>query len=105
MMRNLIDNAERYGVAPIEVDVRPQGARAVVTVSDQGPGVAANETERIFTPFYRAAGSEAAGGTGLGLSLVRQIARQHGGEAAWAGTPDRPSAIRITLPVTAQLEA
>jgi signal transduction histidine kinase len=98
MMRNLIDNAERYGAAPIEVDVRPEGSRAVVTVRDRGPGVGPEEVERIFTPFYRASGSKAAGGTGLGLSLVRQIARQHDGEAAWAGTPEHPSAIRITLP-------
>ena len=97
MMRNLIDNAERYGVPPVEVDVRPEGNRAVVTVSDQGPGVAADEVERVFTPFYRARGSKGTGGTGLGLSLVRQIAHQHGGEAAWAGTTDRSSAIRVML--------
>jgi signal transduction histidine kinase len=105
MVRNLIDNAERYGVAPIEVNVRRESAHAVLTVSDQGPGVAAEQVERIFSPFYRAPGSKAAGGTGLGLSLVRQIARQHGGEAAWAGTAERPSTIRITLPAKSHLEA
>jgi signal transduction histidine kinase len=105
MMRNLIDNAERYGVPPVEVDVRPEGDRAVVTVADRGPGVAPDEVERIFTPFYRARGSKGTGGTGLGLSLVRQIAHQHGGEAVWAGTAERPSAIRISLPAKWRAEA
>jgi signal transduction histidine kinase len=97
MVRNLLDNAQRYGVAPIEIDVRPEGAQAVVAVSDQGPGIAASERERIFAPFYRVPGSKAAPGTGLGLTLVRQIARQHGGDAVWAGTTERLSAIRVTI--------
>lgn len=105
MMRNLIDNGERHGVPPVEVDVRPEGNRAVLIVSDQGPGVAADEVERIFTPFYRARGSKGTGGTGLGLSLVRQIARQHGGDAVWVGTTGRPSAIRITLPARVRAKA
>ena len=51
-------------------------------VEDHGPGVAADAAERVFEPFYRPAGaSEAVGGWGLGLALVRQIARLHGGEA------------------------
>ncbi|HXF55912.1 MAG TPA: HAMP domain-containing sensor histidine kinase [Hyphomicrobiaceae bacterium] len=105
MMRNLIDNAEQHGVPPIEVDVHREGSRAVITVSDKGPGVAASDSERIFEPFYRAAKDRGRGGTGLGLSLVRQIARRHGGEAVWAGTPERPSAIRITLPARSPTEA
>jgi signal transduction histidine kinase len=52
----------------------------------------------VFTPFFRARGSQAAG-AGLGLTLVRQIARQHGGDALWVGTPARPSRIRVVLPM------
>jgi signal transduction histidine kinase len=96
MLRNLIENAERHGVPPIEVHVGRDGTQAAVTVSDHGPGVAASERERVFSPFSRVAGRAA--GTGLGLTLVRQIARQHGGDAEWVGTPQQPSAIRVALP-------
>jgi signal transduction histidine kinase len=100
MMRNLIENAERHGAPPVDIDVRPTGAQAHLTVSDRGPGVAPADRERVFTPFFRIPGSEGKTGTGLGLTLVRQIARQHGGEAQWVGTAERPSTIRIVLPRT-----
>jgi signal transduction histidine kinase len=98
LVRNLIENAQRHGAPPIEVDVRNRGADAVITVSDGGAGVAEADRERIFSPFFRI--GRTAAGTGLGLTLVRQIARQHGGEATWVGTPARPSAIGVTLPAT-----
>jgi signal transduction histidine kinase len=97
MVRNLIDNAQRHGVTPVEVDVRPGAAQAILTVSDQGAGVEASDQERVFLPFQSAAGNRSPRGTGLGLTLVRQIARQHGGDAEWAGTPNRRSTIRVTL--------
>jgi signal transduction histidine kinase len=57
------------------------------------------ERERIFEPFYRIAGaSEAAGGVGLGLSLVRQIARHHGGEAQCLPNGARGCCFRVMLP-------
>jgi signal transduction histidine kinase len=80
MVRNLIDNANAYGKPPIEVAVRGRGGHAVLTVADHGPTIPAAERERIFEPFYRLAG-EASKGAGLGLSLVRRIARRHGGDA------------------------
>ena len=57
MMRNLLDNAERHGAPPIEVDVRLRGSKAVLSVVDHGAGVETRDRERIFTPFYRTAGS------------------------------------------------
>jgi signal transduction histidine kinase len=99
MVRNLIENAERHGVPPIEIEVGREGAQAAITVSDRGAGVAPDEHERVFSPFFRARGSQAASGTGLGLTLVRQIARRHGGDALWIGTAGRPSRIRIVLPM------
>jgi signal transduction histidine kinase len=96
MVRNLIENAGRHGAPPIEVDVRAAGVLAAVTVSDQGAGVAEGDRERVFTPFFRI--GQASAGTGLGLTLVRQIAHRHGGDVAWAGTPERPSTIRATIP-------
>jgi signal transduction histidine kinase len=100
LVRNLIENAQRHGAPPIDVDVRPRGADAVITVSDAGAGVAEAERERIFSPFFRI--GRAAAGTGLGLTLVRQIARQHGGDAAWVDTSARPSTIAVTLPIASE---
>ena len=98
MVRNLLDNAHGHGRAPIEVEVRGEGDRAVLLVSDHGPGIAEVDRERIFSPFYRASNRATVPGSGLGLTLVRQIARQHGGDALWAGTPQRPSTMRVELP-------
>jgi two-component system, OmpR family, sensor histidine kinase RstB len=98
MVRNLIDNAHWHGRAPIEVEVRREADRAVLLVSDHGPGIAEVDRERIFSPFYRASNRATVPGSGLGLTLVRQIARQHGGDAMWAGTPERPSTMRVELP-------
>lgn len=79
MIRNLLENARRHGAPPIELQVKSQTLR----VCDSGPGVPEAERERIFEPFYRRPG--AAQGAGLGLTLVREIARRHGGEARCLG--------------------
>ncbi|HZR70394.1 MAG TPA: HAMP domain-containing sensor histidine kinase [Burkholderiales bacterium] len=84
--RNLLENARRHGGGgPVEASVRKTpAAAAVIEVCDRGPGVPESERERIFEPFYRPAGTrERAGGVGLGLALVRQIARKHGGDARY----------------------
>jgi signal transduction histidine kinase len=98
-MRNLIENAERHGAPPIEIRVGPEGERVSVTVSDGGPGVAPGDRERVFSPFFRVPGRDGPStGAGLGLTLVRQIANQHGGDAQWVGSDERPSTIRVLLP-------
>jgi signal transduction histidine kinase len=85
LMRNLLENARRYAAgAPVEASImllQPAGAR--LCIADRGPGVPEQERERIFEPFYRPAGmhEHRDGGVGLGLALVRQIARHHGGDA------------------------
>ncbi|MBM4337833.1 MAG: sensor histidine kinase, partial [Deltaproteobacteria bacterium] len=85
LMRNLLENAHRHaGGAEVEIEVAKLGpGRARIRVSDRGPGVPESERERIFEPFHRRAGAAERrdGGFGLGLALVRQIARHHGGEA------------------------
>jgi signal transduction histidine kinase len=84
MVRNLLENAVRYGAgSAVEVRLAPAGDAALrLDVCDGGPGIPEAERERIFEPFYRIAGAtEAAGGVGLGLALVRQIARHHSGDA------------------------
>jgi signal transduction histidine kinase len=101
MVRNLLENAVRYG-AGSTVEVRlaaDRDAALRLEVCDGGPGVPEPERERIFEPFYRIAGaSEAAGGVGLGLSLVRQIARHHGGEAQCLPNGARGCCFRVMLP-------
>jgi signal transduction histidine kinase len=83
LLRNLLDNARRYGAGSlVEVSVIESNGRALLQVADRGPGIAEEEQERIFEPFYRPAGTREQGdGVGLGLALVRRIAQQHGGEA------------------------
>ncbi len=79
LVRNLIQNALRHGAPPVSVEVRRLGGKVELAVRDHGPGIAEAERERVFEPFYRPSGrSEQAGGWGLGLALVRQIAERHG---------------------------
>jgi signal transduction histidine kinase len=80
-LRNLLENARRYGGGEIRVDLADKGAAGVeIRVSDNGPGVPEAYRERIFEPFFRLPGhAERAGGVGLGLALVRQIVERHHG--------------------------
>jgi len=79
-LRNLLENGRRYGGGEVNVTVRADGPSALVQVCDRGPGVPEDQRTRIFEPFYRLPGhAEQAGGVGLGLSLVKQIAEGHGG--------------------------
>lgn len=98
MLRNLFDNAQRHGQgAPVDARVDTTGAGlARILVSDSGPGVPEAERERIFTPFYRA-GSGSQAGSGLGLALVRQIARRHGGDARCLPRDGGGSCFEVTL--------
>jgi signal transduction histidine kinase len=100
MVRNLLENAARYGGgSPVEVRLAAAGASLQLDVCDRGPGIPETERERVFEPFYRLPGaSEAAGGVGLGLSLVRQIARHHGGDAQCLPNGDGGCCFRVTLP-------
>jgi signal transduction histidine kinase len=81
LLRNLLDNAVKHGRPPIEVGLRTGPGGAVLTVADAGEPIEAAHRERQFEPFVRVGGT--GGGTGIGLSLVRLIARRHGGEAAY----------------------
>jgi signal transduction histidine kinase len=79
-LRNLLENARRYGGDDVEATVSAAGPWAEVRVCDRGPGVPEVYRQRIFEAFFRLPGhAEREGGVGLGLSLVRQIAERHGG--------------------------
>ena len=105
-LRNLLENAHRYGGDAVEVDVAARAGRAEVRVMDRGPGVPAAERERIFEPFYRMPGhAEREGGVGLGLALVRQIAERHGGSVRCEARDGGGSVFTLGLPLQARTPA
>jgi two-component system, OmpR family, osmolarity sensor histidine kinase EnvZ len=99
---NLIDNALKYGR---EADVRVvAGASAVeIMVDDHGPGVPADERERIFEPFLRLDPSRnrERGGAGLGLAIARQLIQRYGGAIAVEDRPGGGARFRVSLPLAA----
>jgi len=98
-LRNLLENARRYGGNEVEVSVESHADRAVVRVSDRGPGVPESMRERIFESFFRLPGhAEQAGGVGLGLSLVKQIAQRHGGSVRCEGREGGGSCFVLSVP-------
>jgi two-component system, OmpR family, sensor histidine kinase RstB len=97
LLRNLLENAKRHGVPPTHVTLKRDAGFAVMKVWDGGPGPAPSEFEQLFTPFYRRRDSQSSTSNGLGLSLVRQIARRHGGDARCAAMGDGRSGFVITL--------
>jgi signal transduction histidine kinase len=98
LLRNLLENARRHAPSsPIDVTVAPEpngGAR--IQVLDRGGGVAEEDRERIFEPFHSLPGAREKG-AGLGLSLVRRIARYHGGEARCLARPGGGSLFDVEL--------
>lgn len=102
LIRNLVENAQRHAPgSPIEVETRAEGDQAILRVMDRGPGVPEDDRERIFEPFYRRPGMREGQdkGVGLGLALVRQIARRHGGTAICRPRDGGGTCFEITLPV------
>ena len=98
-LRNLLENARRYGGSEVSVLVASSGPQATVQVRDRGPGVPEAQRERIFEPFYRLAGhAEQAGGVGLGLSLVKQIAERHGGSVRCTSREGGGSCFELRFP-------
>lgn len=98
-IRNLLENARRYGAGEVSLELRADGPQAKVVVSDRGPGVPAALRERIFEPFYRLPGaSEREGGVGLGLALVKSIAERHGGSVRCEARAGGGASFVITLP-------
>jgi signal transduction histidine kinase len=100
LIRNLLENAQRYAEgSAVEGEVRRLGPGVVeVKVCDRGAGIAQDERERIFHPFYRPPGTaEGNGGVGLGLALVRGIARHHGGEVTYSPREGGGSCFAVRL--------
>ena len=99
-LRNLLENGRRYGGSEVEVSLVRRGPQAEVRVCDRGPGVPEAYRERIFEAFFRLPGhAERAGGVGLGLSLVRQIAQRHGGHVSCEAREGGGSCFVLALPL------
>ena len=102
VVANLVDNACKYTQAGGRIDVRvaADGGRAVLTVSDNGPGVPAAEQPRIWERLYRGDKSRSEAGLGLGLSLVRAVVVAHGGEVAVRNAPAGGAVFEVRLPLS-----
>jgi len=100
LFANLIDNAARYGGNAMLGWTAADGI-ASVTVDDAGPGIDPAQAERLFEPFVRGDPSRnrETGGAGLGLAIVRSIARRHGGDATLANRPGGGARATVTLPI------
>jgi two-component system phosphate regulon sensor histidine kinase PhoR len=97
---NLIDNAIKYASSggKVEVSLSRRGSKLVVCVADRGPGIPAGDRRRIFERFVRGKQVGSTRGSGIGLALVYQIARAHGGDA-WV-EPNTPSGSRFLFTVS-----
>jgi two-component system sensor histidine kinase KdpD len=106
---NLIDNAFKYGVPPVDVtiDVHEDGdasagiygGEVVLSVVDHGPGIDAGDRDRIFDRFQRLEGAEQAPGLGLGLSIVRGLVATCEGRIVVEDAPGGGAAIRMAFPL------
>ncbi|WP_402466398.1 sensor histidine kinase [Isoptericola aurantiacus] len=100
VVRNLVDNARRFARGEVRITVRD----GVVTVDDDGPGIAAPDRDRVFDRFTRLSSARGrdSGGTGLGLAIAREIAREHGGDVTLADGPLGGLRATVTLPTAAR---
>jgi signal transduction histidine kinase len=95
---NLIDNARKYGTPPVEISAHQDGDQVHIRVRDHGGGIPDAFVAKLFTPFSQAQPtSHVEGGIGLGLSIVRQLARQNGGTVSYEPSLDG-ACFLVTLP-------
>ena len=103
LLFNLTENAIKYNRTggSVEVSVEQEGGQAAIRVRDTGPGIAEEYRDSIFQPFFRVdkSRSRAMGGVGLGLALVQEIVRLHGGTVRVEQSADTGTTILVTLPV------
>ena len=100
LLENLVANAIKFGPpeAEVRVAVRWDGERLVWSVLDQGPGISAQDAQRIFERFFRAPATRGVPGTGLGLSIVKHLAVLMGGEVDLASEPGKGATFNFRLP-------
>jgi two-component system phosphate regulon sensor histidine kinase PhoR len=102
VFRNLVENASHYGPedSTIDIESRRIDDRILISVSDRGPGIPAEDLPRVFERFYRADRSRArdSGGTGLGLAIVRHLVGLHGGSVSASAREGGGTVVTVTLP-------
>ena len=101
LLTNAIDNALKFSERRVEVRIGREGDEARITVRDEGPGVAAEDRERVFAPFFRSAAARRSGalGHGVGLALIAHVAKVHGGSAQIDSTRGKGTRLEVRLPV------
>ena len=95
-LRNLLDNALSFARSRVTVDVRREGEQVVLAVSDDGPGVPAEDVARVFDRFFTTRGDRR--GTGLGLALARAVVEAHGGTIVVDSRPAEGARFVVRLP-------
>lgn len=100
LVNNLVSNAYRYGVenGKITVTLLSNSKNAMLSVKDDGIGIAKDEQEKIFRRFYQSDPSHSSGGTGLGLSMVKEIASFHNGSVCVKSEPGQGSEFLVRIP-------
>ncbi len=100
IVTNLLDNALKFSPegSAITVDVRDGDALVAVEVCDDGPGIAAQDLDRVFERFYKAEHARAGAGAGLGLAIVKHLVQAHGGTVAARNESGRGAAMTVRLP-------
>jgi signal transduction histidine kinase len=98
---NLLDNAVKYGPTgqTVRVEVSRRNGSVLVAVTDQGPGVPAGERDAVWRAFHRGSRTSDQGGSGIGLTIVQEVATQHGGRAWVEDAPGGGARFVVSLPV------
>ncbi len=100
IVTNLLTNAIKYGAgSPVVIEVRPQGDAALLSIRDQGIGIAPQDRERIFGLFERVMTSRVVAGLGLGLYIVKQLVDSHGGRISVASELGKGATFFVELPL------
>ncbi len=99
MLDNLLGNAAKYApTGPIDLRVSEEGERVAIEVADRGPGIPAEERERVLEPFARLDRDTDSPGSGLGLTVVRSVAESAGGRVEVRGRDGGGTVVRVELP-------
>jgi signal transduction histidine kinase len=99
-LRNLVDNALKYGgdnLTRISIRLRETGQHHIITVTDDGIGIAVGNSQDIFQVFSKGEPNAAIDGSGLGLAIVKEIAERHQGEVWVEGAAEKGFSIAVSI--------